>query len=80
MATKLTLYIDDDLVHNAKEYAKERGLSLSKVVNDFFRLLQRDDEHHTSHSAPLSSSLKGIIKSSETDEDKYKNYLEEKYR
>ncbi len=79
MATKLTLYIDDTLAENAKKYAKERGLSLSKVVNDFFKLLQHKENAKMPPSAPLTESLRGIMKSAQIDEGDYKRHLEKKY-
>ena len=44
MATKskLTLRLDDRLKERAKQLAKERGTSVSKIVEDYFRLLLRE--------------------------------------
>jgi len=77
MSTKLTLYIDDDLAESAKLYAKKKGLSLSKVVNNFFLLLQDNSLEKSEESMPLTTALKGILK--DTDKKEYKNHLEEKY-
>ena len=77
MSTKLTLYIDDDLAESAKLYAKNKGLSLSKVVNNFFLLLQDNRPDNNHDTMPLTRSLKGILK--DTDKKEYKNYLEAKY-
>lgn len=39
MQTKLTLSIDESVIEQAKQYAKEQGVSLSKLVQEF--LLER---------------------------------------
>jgi hypothetical protein len=42
MKSKLTLRLDDDLKERAKRLAEERGVSVSRLVEDYFRLLLRD--------------------------------------
>jgi antitoxin component of RelBE/YafQ-DinJ toxin-antitoxin module len=39
MKSKLTLRLDDELKERAKRLAEERGLSVSRLVEDYFRLL-----------------------------------------
>ena len=39
MHSKLTLRLDDKLIREAKSYASEAEISLSKLVADYFRLL-----------------------------------------
>jgi len=39
MKSKLTLRLDDDLKERAKRLAEERGISVSRLVEDYFRLL-----------------------------------------
>lgn len=39
MKSKLTLRLDGDLKERAKRLADERGISVSKLVEDYFRLL-----------------------------------------
>ena len=41
MKSKLTLRLDEDLKEQAKRLADERGISVSKLVEDYFRLLPR---------------------------------------
>jgi hypothetical protein len=45
--TELTLRLDDRLVKQAKEYAKQSGKSVSQLVAEYFSLL---------HARPLSQS------------------------
>jgi len=42
MKSKLTLRLDDDLKERAKRLASERGTSVSRLVEDYFRLLLRE--------------------------------------
>jgi len=42
MKSKLTLRLDDDLKERAKRLADERGISVSRLVEDYFRLLLRE--------------------------------------
>lgn len=42
MKSKLTLRLDDDLKERAKRLAEERGISVSRLVEDYFRLLLRN--------------------------------------
>jgi hypothetical protein len=39
MKSKLTLRLDNDLKERAKRLAEERGISVSQLVEDYFRLL-----------------------------------------
>lgn len=76
MNTKLTLTLEKEVIEIAKEYAKERGQSLSELVENYFKLLTRDSK--TEEIVELSQkvkSLKGILK---VDQDfDYKKVLEE---
>lgn len=63
MNTKLTLTIDKEIIEVAKEYAKEKGQSLSEMVENYFKLI-------TTHRRPIEPEelsprirrLRGIIK------------------
>ena len=39
MNTKLTLNVDSELVQKAKSYAKDKGRSLSDLVESYFKAL-----------------------------------------
>jgi hypothetical protein len=47
MKSKLTLRLDDDLKERAKQLADERGTSVSKIVEDYFRLLLHEPAEET---------------------------------
>jgi hypothetical protein len=42
MESKLTLRLDEDLKERTKRLADERGISVSRLVEDYFRLLLRE--------------------------------------
>jgi hypothetical protein len=44
MYTKLTLNIEDAVVDQAKDFAHERNVSVSRLVEDFLRSLKRDSK------------------------------------
>jgi len=83
MSTKLTLYIEDDLITHVKKYAKEHHLSVSKVVNNFLAILRQDTiknkPSEENNIAPVTASLKGVMKQADIDVSDYYRYLEEKY-
>ncbi|HGG59437.1 MAG TPA: antitoxin [Gammaproteobacteria bacterium] len=77
MQTKLTLRLEDELIQQAKSYARKHGKSLSQVVADYFGVLT---EPHTKNAPPpITRSLIGVIESSDVDVEDYKRHLEEKY-
>ena len=78
MQTKLTLRLDDDLVRFGKDFARRRGKSLSRIVADYFLLMERLDHEHRI-LAPKTRSLLGLLKGSDVSEKDYRDYLEEKY-
>ena len=79
MQTKLTLRLEKRLVELAKAYADNQGKSVSKMVADYFMLLNKSDEMQNDELAPISRSLKGSLGKLDVDETDYKKHLEEKY-
>ncbi len=82
MSTKLTLRLEDVLIKNAKRAARSKGVSLSKMVADYFKTISLQQIKESIES-PVLSEISGIL-SPKTDEKKllrsYKKRLEEKYR
>jgi len=79
MSTKLTLTLEKEVIEVAKQYAKDKGQSLSELVENYFKLLTRNVELEESIDlSPKVEALKGILKVSE-DFD-YKEILEEEIR
>ncbi len=79
MQTKLTLRLEKQLVELAKEYASAQGKSVSKMVADYFMLLNKTQDTQSDQFTPIAQSLKGSLGTTQMDESDYKKYLEEKY-
>jgi hypothetical protein len=79
MQTKLTLRLDDHLIEQAKSYAAQAGKSVSQVVADYFKMLTSEKAKLSSPSAPITQSLRGLLRESKLDEKDYKKHLEGKY-
>ena len=67
MHTKLTLRLDTDLVQQAKLFAKKTGKSVSRIVADYFTVLERPAKRDRPISwPPLVRSLKGSLRRART--------------
>ena len=77
MNTKLTLRIDDVLVHQAKVQAAQRGKSVSQMFSEFVQSLGAS--RRAPSLPPITGSLLGIMKSHPMTEDDYKQHLQEKH-
>lgn len=76
MNTKLTLTIEKEVIEIAKEYAKEKGLSLSEMVENYFKFVTvKRNKIKEKQLSTKVRKLRGIIK---TDENlDYKKILTE---
>ena len=62
MNTKLTLTIDDKVIDSAKKYAREKGKSLSDIVENYLKsIILKEDKEDTSIS-PKILKLMGSVK------------------
>ena len=77
MQTKLTLRLDESLIHQAKEYAKEHDKSLSQVVADYFHVLTEKSQQQP--ASPITDSLIGILDPEKVSQLDYKQHLADKY-
>ncbi|MFT4523032.1 MAG: hypothetical protein ACI8ZN_001984 [Bacteroidia bacterium] len=76
MNTKLTLTIEKEVIEIAKKYAKEKGQSLSEMVENYFKFVTVDRMQIKENKlSPKVRKLRGIIKAEE-DID-YKKILTE---
>ncbi len=62
MNTKLTLTIEQSLIEKAKKYAKGKGRSLSDIVENYLKVIIKDEKITVIDSTPIVSSLKGSFK------------------
>ncbi|MDX1655011.1 MAG: DUF6364 family protein [Candidatus Competibacteraceae bacterium] len=78
MQTKLTLRLDAALIERAKAHAAQQNKSLSRLVADYFVLLDEPPPKPRG-STPLVSSLRGAWRGADLDEASYRQHLEDKY-
>ena len=78
MNTKLTLNIDKSIIEDAKSYAKENKVSLSKLIENYLSSLTKSSEKESKIS-PLVESLTGVISPNIDERKSYRDYLSEKY-
>ena len=62
MNTKLTLTIEQSLIDKAKRYAKEKGRSLSDIVENYLKVIIKEENTKVIDSTPIASSLRGSFK------------------
>jgi Family of unknown function (DUF6364) len=70
MSTKLTLTLDNDVIVNAKHYAKENGISLSKMVEHYFKGISANNYSVRDNIPPITKELSGYAKMDSTKSDK----------
>ena len=78
MTAKITLYSEDELIADVKQFAKQHNTSVSKLVNGFFKTLLKDTMQDESQQK-ITNSLLGILKDKRLDKDDYNTYKEDKY-
>jgi len=79
MPTKLTLRLDEELIKNAKKYAKKSGKSVSRIVADHFEFIRNERINTESQQSPATSSLRGVLAGKPISEEDYAKHLEDKY-
>lgn len=63
MNTKLTLTIEKEVIKIAKRYAKQKGVSLSEMVENYFKFVAVDRAHIKENQlSPKVKKLRGILK------------------
>ncbi len=82
MDTKLTLKLNQEIIEKAKNYAAEKKLSLSRLIENYLNSLTSDKTKDDFEISPFVKSFSSGIKIP-TDYDYKKDradYLEEKYK
>ena len=81
MTTKLTLTMEDKVIDSAKKYARQKGKSLSGIVENYLKSIS-NHEITTEELSPKVARLKGVIKLPEDFDYKKEigNALVKKYR
>jgi dsDNA-specific endonuclease/ATPase MutS2 len=81
MNAKLTLSLDRVIIEQAKEFARSRHKSLSKLIETYLRQVSQADET-LERVTPLVARLSGVIDAGKLGNHKsaYSDYLTDKYR
>ena len=79
MDTKLTLKLDQTIIEQAKKYARDNDISLSKLIENYLQAVAFKKTKGKNIS-PLVESLTGVISLDSLDYKKdYSDYLSKKY-
>lgn len=80
MDTKLTLRLDTDTIEKAKNYAKEKKVSLSQLIENYLNFVTTPDEK-SSEITPFVKSLSGAVNLPEHYDERaeYKKHILNKY-
>ena len=62
MNTKLTLTIEKTVIDRAKKYAREKDNSLSDIVENYLKVITKEQDNPDIKLTPLIKSLKGSFK------------------
>jgi replicative DNA helicase len=62
MNTKLTLTIEQSVIEKAKKYASERGRSLSDIIENYLKVITKEEQKRDIELTPMVKSLKGSFK------------------
>ena len=83
MAKKLTLNIDEEIIEEAKKYARKRRKSLSRVVQDYLKyIVKMDVESNSSNKSietKLTPTVKQLLGSVKIDKEKLEKISDEKF-
>jgi len=80
MDAKLTLKLNEQVIRQAKLYAKQHNTSLSKMIENYLQAVTTNKKQRIKIS-PLVKSLTGVIDLEKKDYKKdYTDFLSEKYK
>jgi len=79
MDSKLTLKLNENIIQQAKQYAKANNISLSRMIENYLQALTSTNKT-TIKTSPLVESLTGVIDLKEKDlQQDYTDFLTKKY-
>lgn len=62
MNTKLTLTIEQSVIEKAKKYASEKGRSLSDIIENYLKIITKEEPEKEVELTPIVRSLQGTFK------------------
>ncbi len=80
MQTKLTLRMEEALVRRAKRYSARSGRSVSRLVSDYFALIDSGLDANAAELTPRVQSLIGALAQRDVAEEDYKRHIEQKHQ
>ncbi|MBI2411520.1 MAG: hypothetical protein HYV32_06540 [Candidatus Kerfeldbacteria bacterium] len=83
MNVKLTLKMDKTIIEEVKEFSAAHDISVSKLVEQFFRTITKEKNHPTKQPVSgIVAELLGIIPQNTAKEyrTEYTDYLTKKYQ
>ena len=82
MDTKLTLKLNQQIIENAKKYASDKKMSLSRIIEAYLQSLTSEKNKTDFEISPFVKSMAtGInIPADLDDKEVYSDYLIEKYQ
>lgn len=82
MNTKLTLTIEQSIIEKAKKYASGKGRSLSDIIENYLKIITKEEQAKEVELTPIVKSLKGAFKEPRNFDYKTElsKRLAEKYR
>ena len=75
-STKLTVRVPQDVLEEAKRYARENQTTLTRLISEYLR--QLSPENDPLANAPIVQRLSGTL-SQDVSVDDYRQHLESKY-
>jgi len=82
MTTKLTLRLDNTVIQKAKKTASKKGISLSRMVEDYFKAVAGQEKQEVRES-PVLYEVSGVLSGKQDAAQLrlgYKKHLVEKYK
>jgi hypothetical protein len=79
MQNKLTLRLEEELIRKAKRFSRRSGKSLSRLVAEYFIMLDASASEEIPGITPKVAVLRGILKGADVREEEYRRHLEEKH-
>ena len=82
MDTKLTLKLNQQVIENAKKYASDKKLSLSRIIESYLKSLTTEEGKDDYEISPFIKSIStgNEIPNDLDYKDQYSDYLIEKYK
>ncbi len=59
MNTKLTLIIEQSLIQSAKKYAKRKGRSLSDIIENYLKVITKENDKQKVETTHIARLLRG---------------------